>query len=603
MAARLARMKGGVAAGFAALFLSGSLIGVPPAMADTAPFPYSLSVQGGYGSAEVLVPIPAGTAPTRLSGRIVSSYSTAGDIIVTLNGRNATRVPAIGGGRFTVRVRADDLVDSAVPVGLRTALEPDQDCLRDDQAVATLHDPVLQLDSAAPAPDTIADFLSAGAEGFTVVVPEQPTAAEQASGLDAVLALRHAFPETTKVRLAGASSPPAPTTGDRVVTVAETTDPDNSLTVADGRLLITGPAQRLSQAAVALADPNVRLLNLETVTGLQGEADHFPLTGQADLLSAGIESFSVSGVGTVGQTVAVPQALYGKPVAQFIVSLRGAATPVLPGQQGRVNARWNDNLVSSQVLTEDSRVSLDFTISAADLRATNYLTLELQYQPAGGDCSNPPLPGTVDIDVRSSTLTPTFGTSVAPGFQRFPQSFAASIPVSLGGSQPASLVHAAQILAAATASSPLQYTVELVDLAEVSHRGGLAVGVDPQSADGLGAPLPDEQDGAGFPAGRDTAYAALQAFQSGGRDIITLTADPTAESGELAAWLGEQDPGWTGLTGQAYVLAATSDTPEPFATRDTTPDKRTPQLIAAGVLTAILLIALVVWLRRRPKQA
>ena len=64
---------------------------------------------------------------------------------------------------------------------------------------------------------------------------------------------------------------------------------------------------------------------------------------------------------------------------------------------------------------------------------------------------------------------------------------------------------------------------------------------------------------------------------------------------------GDQ-PGWSALTGQAYVLAASSDTPEPFATRDTTPDKQTPQLIAAGLISAVLLLALVLWLRRRPKR-
>ena len=582
-----------------ALFLT-SLISVPAAQADTAPFPYTLSIQGGYGSAEVLVPVPAGTRPKRLSGRIVSSYSTPGDIIITLNGRTAARVPAVEGGRFDVDVRVSDVVDATVPVGLRAALEPDTDCLRDDQAVASLQNPVLRLDSAAPTPRTIADFLSPGAASFTVLVPSQPTGAEQASGLDAVLALRHAFPEATGVRLATSTDTEASAL-DRVVVIDETQAQTNSLTVTDGRLVVAGPAQTLSSAAISLSDPNARLLNLQTVSDVNSPADYAPLTDEADLQSAGIDSLTVTGVGTVGQTVTIPQALYGRPISQLIVRLRGAATPVLPGQQGRVNVIWNDDLVSSQALTQDSRVSLEFTVAAADLRATNYLTLQLQYQPAGGDCSNPPLPGTVDIDVGTSTLSATFGGSEAPGFQRFPQSFAASIPVSLAPPEAMSLVTAADILAAATASSPLQYTVELVDLDTVGDRGGLAAGVDPQSADELGAPLPDEADGPGFPAGQGTPYAALQAFQSGRSDLITVTAEPTVESRELAGWV-RNDAGWSGLTGQAYVLAASSDTPEPFATRDTTPDKQTPQLIAAVVISAALLLAVVLWLRRRPKR-
>lgn len=573
------------------------------AHADTAPFPYSLSIRGGYGSAEVLVPVPTGTTPTRLSGRITSSYSTPGDIVVTLNGRTAARVPAIEGGRFTVDVRGDDVVDDAVPVGLRAALEPDADCLRDDQAVATLQDPVLRLDAAAPAARTIADFLSPATSGFTVVIPAEPTPTEQAGGLDAVLALRHAFPPTTTVGLTATDSAPATTPGARVVVVEQTENPGNALTVLDGRLLITGAGQDLSDAAVALADPNVTLLNQPSISDVRGSADYNPLSEESDLRSAGVESLTVTGVGTVSQTVPIPQALYGQPVSQLIVGLRGAATPVLPGQQGRVNVRWNDELVSSQALTEDSRVSLDFTVAAADLLATNYMALELQYQPAGGDCSNPPLPGTVEIDVRSSTLTASFGVSEPPGFQRFPQSFGASIPVWLADPDPASVTNAADILAAATATSPLQYTVELVDRDTVADRGGLAVGVSAQDADSLGAPLPEEQDGADFPAGSNTPYAALQAFQNGRDDVITLSAQPADQARDLATWPLTQQGGWPGLAGQAYVMSAASNEPEPFATRDTTPDKQTPQLIAAAVITAVLLGALFVWLRRRPKRA
>jgi hypothetical protein len=71
----------------------------------------------------------------------------------------------------------------------------------------------------------------------------------------------------------------------------------------------------------------VRLLNLQTVSGVDSPADHEPLSNEADLQSAGIDSLTVTGVGTVGQTVTIPQALYGRPISQLIVRLRGAATP------------------------------------------------------------------------------------------------------------------------------------------------------------------------------------------------------------------------------------------------------------------------------------
>ncbi|HPJ20359.1 MAG TPA: hypothetical protein PK635_14745 [Actinomycetota bacterium] len=48
------------------------------------------------------------------------------------------------------------------------------------------------------------------------------------------------------------------------------------------------------------------------------------------------------------------------------------------------------------------------------------------------------------------------------------------------------------------------------------------------------------------------------------------------------------------------MLAEGQSQPQAFVTASTEPDKRTPQIIAAAVVTVILLLALAIWLRRRP---
>ena len=92
----------------------------------------------------------------------------------------------------------------------------------------------------------------------------------------------------------------------------------------------------------------------------------------------------------------------------------------------------------------------------------------------------------------------------------------------------------------------------------------------------------------------------MQAFQRAGSNLIVLSGDSEAATDDLARWHEGQPGGWSSLGGEAYVLADGQSQPQAFATANTEPDKRTPQLIAAAVVTAILLVALVVWLRRRP---
>ena len=576
-----------------------ALIGTQaPAHAQTTDFGYTLSIKGGYGTSEVSVAIADGTRPVSLTGSISSSYTTRGTIDVLINGQRRASVPAIGGGRIRVALGASDVEQGHVIVGLRAALRPDQDCLRDDQAVATLEGPRLAVTGQAASPATLAEFLAPGPSRYVVQVPAAPTPAEQAAGLDSALALRHLYGETVDISLA--MDTPTTDTSVRVVAVEQTQDAQNSLSLTGGVLFVRGPAEGLEQAAVSLADPNVGLLEVTSVDAVSGQAQYAPIEGTASLKAAGVESLTVTGIGSVTQTVTMPQAAFGRPVSGLVFDLVGASTPVLPGQQGRVNITWNGDLITSETLTEDSRVHVRFSISAENLRAVNALDVELEYLPAGGDCSTPPLPGTVEFDTVRSTVTPDFGESAGPGFQRFPQVLEAQIPVAAAGALAVSLPELAQVLTGVTAPSPLQYTVALTDVSDLMDSAGVATGVSTQQAALLSAPLATTDD-PDFPAGEQEPYAALQAYQANGHDMLILSGVAPASS-SLAQWPVSQPGGWASLEGQAYVLAADQQQPEPFQTPSTRPDKQTPQIVVGSAVTLALLLVVIVWLRRRPKQ-
>ncbi len=567
-----------------------------PAQAQTSDFGYTLSIKGGYGTSEVSVAVADGTRPVSLTGNIASSYTTRGTIDVLINGQRRASAPAIGGGPIKVDLVAKDVEQGHVIVGLRAALRPDQDCLRDDQAVATLEDPRLVVTGRVVPPTTLAEFLAAGPSRYVVQVPAAPTPAEQAAGLDAALALRHLYGETVDISLT--MDAPSTDSSARVVTVEETQDPDNSLSIADAVLFVRGPAEALEQAAVSLADPNVGLLEVTSVDTVSGQAQYAPLEGTASLRAAGIESLAVTGIGSVTQTVTLTQATFGRPVSGLVFDFVGASTPVLQGQQGRVNITWNGDLITSETLTEDSRVNLRFSIAEENLRAVNALDVQLEYLPAGGDCSITPLPGTVEFDTLRSTVTPDFGESAAPGFQRFPQVLPAQIPVAAGGALAQSLPELAQVLTGVTAPSPLQYTVALTDVSDLMDTAGVATGVSAPQATLLSAPLSDDPD---FPAGKREPYAALQAYQANGHDMLILTGVAPASS-TLAEWPVAQPGGWASLEGQTYVLATDQTQPEAFQTSSTQPDKQKPQIIVGSAVSLALLLVLIIWLRRRPKQ-
>ena len=577
--------------------MAGRVIGPAPlAHAATAPIPYTLAVQGPYGTAEVTVPIPDGTRPKRFTGKIKSEFTTPGRFLIKINDSTRKRIP-IRGGRFTVPVRTRDVRDGAVKIALQVRLRPTRDCLRDDDSQAVIRNARLVLNRRPPQPRTLADFLSPATEHFVVTVPRQPSPPEQEAGLDAVLALRHLLGVGHTITLRTTDRPPATTAKRRVVVVDEDGSGSSVLAVRAGRLFVTGSPDEVTKAAISLSDPNITLLKVRSVTNLAGTADYNPAPASTTLEGLGITPQALKGIGTLSSTFTIPQAAFGQPISELVMNLRGAVTPVTAGQQGRVNIRWNDQLVLSQTVTDSSSMTLNFTVGAGSLFAANYLQTDFEYLPGGGDC-RAPLPGELQIDPVASTVKASFGDSAQPGFQRFPQSFPEQIPVSFGLKAQPALRNAARILDAAASVSPLQYTVEVLDK-PTRRPGALVTGATNTQAQDLGAPLPDQQNLAKFAAGRSTPYAALQAFNGGGDDLIVLSAEPTKAAQALANWPAAQRAGWAGLTGQVYVKASDSGAPQAFETPNTVPNKQRTQLIAAAALTVALLIGLMVWLRWR----
>ena len=507
-----------------------------------------------------------------------------------------------------IPVSESDVKDGTIAVGMRVQVQPNEDCFRDDNSTAQLRDALVTYELPTEPPETLASFLSPGVDSFSVVLPADPTPAEMQAGLDAVLGLRHSQAAATAIGLTVGNQLTGSFT-DRVVEIAETPEGEpNGLTVSDYTLLVTGSGDALSAAAVSLGDPNTVLLNLPQVTDLPGTIDYQPITRTAPLSALGYSPISLTGIGTNAVALGMAQAAFGAPVERIKLDLRGALTPLSPGQQGRVDFLWNGVLKDSVNLTEtQSSLVVGLDLPPEDLLGSNTLTVQLTFLPAGGNCSNPGVPGRVDIDVETSTVTPVFGDSQPPGLQRFPQAFEQVVPVTLGTASPQAgpaVEQAAQVLAATAAASPLQYQTRLGD-ERPDQRARLVAGATQQEAADLGAPVLGNRgnDSVDFPAGSDEPYASLEGFAGGGKDVLLIGASEESAvplALDLAAWAVAEN--WPSLTEQAYVLGERSSIPEAFSLPRDEADPVRMQLIAAAIITAVLLVALLAWLWWRPKR-
>lgn len=489
------------------------------------------------------------------------------------------------------------------------------DCFTGDNSTATLSGAAIDYTHPRQLPTTVGRILDAGMRSYTVVVPASPSTAETQAGLDAVAALTQRYPSPTTVELAATGNPPTASFLDRVVVVREdATATANSLTVEDnGALVITGPADSLAGAAIALADPNTNVIQTATATSVSAQPAFAVRSGAVPLSEVGNTGVSLVGTGTASSVLNFSQPSFGQQIGKFEVNLVGSMSALIPGSQGRVDLLWNGTLVQSIAMSESTELNTSMTFQGTQVQRDNGLTVQMTYVPPEGKCFAAGLPARVDIDAERSTVSATAGESVPPGFERFPQIFRGIVPVALDGSGPpgADIAQAGQLIAAMQSASSQQLITEvLTDSAfGSSKRAGLLVGGQGATATELGAPVTGNGATVIGPDGTDLSaisgpYGALQAFESGNRNVLLLNGS-AAEPGQQAvaderaaalAVFANKPPGrWLALEGQA-VLLGPSGTPVTVAVSPPASGWRPNPLLVVGAVVILLLLAIRGWL-------
>jgi len=567
------------------------------------------STRSNTQAQDIRITIPSGLSPTTVLGTLVFDNDATGKVeilahdklVATVRKKSSTRSAKL---RFPVS-RAD-LSGRALRFQLRyvtSALtDPKLYCIRTNDGNVQLTDVRVRTTGKASAPTTLADFFSSAVRSVSITVPADPDRDLQQAALTADAAITHSSSDRTKVAVTtgGDTAPTLSAATGRVVSfVPGTGEAHTTITTKDGipTLTVTGDPSKLPAAAAALGDRLLALAQVPDVTRLEQRGTE-PATPSLTLADLGQANPQLSGIGESEWSVGVRQSDFGSAVDQVKVHLVGTYTE-LPAQLTAVlTYYWNDQLVGSHVLdNDDTDIDTTVTIPKTQITSGNTLSVHLDAVPSGEDSGtggNTPgeaptfdcngalsfLPVVASFDGKASTVTGRVGQPTGPGFERFPQTLGNTLTVAYGGSSPASgsladtgsLVHQLQLLNADQLSVKVVSADDLID----SSAPGLLVDATADQIDDLGAPLRmaefrsiDRED-VDFGVGVRKPYAALQAFEQNGRDLLTLSSWSPDKGGVATAQqlqhtlvddLARNRSGWYALSGDLAVQQSASRKP------------------------------------------
>jgi hypothetical protein len=592
---------------------------------QTLPFATTLTAVGEGGQASTGLPVPVGLTPLNLSGVITATAVSDGVAVISV-GTNQTEVSVREGGAFSLSIPAGTMSDSVVVLNLVNKLDPinDELCSYDTLTAVTLAEISISAFGAETPPATIAEFFSPAVRNITVLAADTKDSAVTDAVLNAVGSLASKYGRDTIIAAMteGEFTPPT-TPGSRVVVIEKSSAPEVSVEVSNTTLptlTLSGPATKLPPAAAALGSVNLGLAGSPAATGLQQTTSATTAT-TLTLADVGTATPVLAGVGRITYSTAISQSRFGGPVDSFKIHLEGGNTPTPKGGIVTASVLWNDVIVDSQSIASADTYLVDVEIAASLVKRDNTLTVRLEAVPAGGYCTTGPMPAELTLNGKGSTVIARPGQGLPPGFERFPQTLGAALPLSFGSGEitPVMLTAAAHLVSTLQRASVPQLSIRVVDFTEFQAAAypGLVVGATPADADALAAPLRFEPwravDAAGknFTVTVDGPFAALEAFATNGRDVLMLgSTKPANESNPLLDVLAadaDADPfGWFVLTGDLLVaqvgqpnLALSSSTVVPqskIASEFTVP---LWLIVAVAVLLIIIVARLIVVSRRR----
>lgn len=626
-----------------------------------------LSQQGSYSTEadqtaqQISIPVPRGMTPTRVSGRLTFQNTgvrdTTGKVEFFADGvlvKTVEKTLTMNSTTVSFPVSRSALKSGDLTFQMQYLSEgvsdPGEVCTDPHLGTMAFDRVHVRLVGQERPPATLATFFSPSVRDVSVVVPTHPEDALRAAGLAAVASVAHIYTDQAQVSLTTASDQqdavPVDGVGGRRIRIVPGTGPGRTrIAVEDGvpTLTVTGDPARLPGAAAALGSTYLPLADAARTTRLEQTTT----PGQAETLTLaqlGQSSPSVQGLGVSQFIVGVKLSDFGRSVRSIDLHLVGQHAAIPPSVSAVLLYYWNGQLIGSQNLSNaGTAIDERLTVPATKLTQGNELTVKMVAIPAGSGSSTRPastavpfdctgslsvLPIEVDFDGKASTVSATPGQPFAPGFQRFPQSLDNVLTVAFGAANAsdASLTDAGSLVDALQRLNTAELAVHVIPAAAFldTSAPGLVVDATPAQASRLRAPLlmssfrSIDAQNVRFGAGVTSPFAALEAFQSGGRDVLMLsswagskgaTADAQALEHHLAAHVARAPNGWYSLYDDLDVAQSLHRAPVIVQSAALSPQPQTVHRISertkwAVIFVAVLLLAMLaqLWARARLRR-
>ncbi|MCB0914142.1 MAG: hypothetical protein KDC23_00355 [Actinobacteria bacterium] len=539
----------------------------------------NLSVAGATGTDSTSVPVLPGLVPVSLRTKLEGgsrSLSAAGNYTLEAGGNTAI-VDSREAADITIPLDEASVVDGAIPVTLTARFLDDLGCADVDISegvVARVNEAIITYSGAPENPTTPADFFSAAVRTITLVTADDQVSFTSPAVLQAAASLATEFPRAQISTGQGADAGPYA----RIVEFIPDAGPVQVTVDAVGatpRMVLRGDAASLVPAAAALGstdlalatDPQSSALSQTGATGTALSLRWSDVGGQAPVLE---------GLGTVSQAVTLAQTRFGGPISELEVKVSGTYIPVPTNAGATVSLLINDRLVASERLGDGYTYTLQGTVTPEDMTRNTQVKVELDSAPIGGDCRAAIWVPRVDIDANASTFTAKPGQTLPPGFERFPQVLRGELPVAFAkGPNPADLSNAVDLVASVSRLEVNAPAVSVVSVEEFdsSSQSALLINAGPQESTSLGAPLPFDPKRSpvtsdpSFSVTVERPFAAFEAFENSGRDLLMLGAFPADDvplaaslQTDLATAVAPAPDGWFGLTGDVMFIGDTPRT-------------------------------------------
>lgn len=616
----------------------------------------SLTATLAVGSASATITLPSGMSASSLTATLtLDSLYAATEVRITAGGTTIATVDATSATsqhvtNVVIPDSATQIADdgtSTIEIGMvydeSTVSTTDLGCrIMPPGLTATLSDISFGLAGSATEISTVAQFMSGPAEQI-FVVSGSDSAGERTAALSAVASAAHVWSDASVELVSSLPSTVSAAYPGAVRVIAIDGSSSSAASTqsvsenADGLPTLTLAGSALSSAAAALGDARVGVADSSSTSdlGISSTATASATSStsasgatEISLTDLGLGTELLSGFGTSSAYVSVPQAVFGGPVSAVTVQLTGTHS-ALPSQiVATANVYWNNQLVDSFTLGSDTAVDRTIEIQETQMQAQNSLRISLSATTAEGTaCSSDlrELPVELSLDTEASTLSATRGESLEAGFARFPQALGGTLAVAFDSAwdTDTSLALAGQIVA-----DMQQAQLDQLEITEVStfdalnsNNPVLIVGASSDTANQLSAPLrlanfrTLSSTESTLGATVDQAYATLEAFESGGRDVLLAGgwapdgSDSSELASSLASWMGDLEWGWNSLNNDV-VLAG------PNGVTDISSGEIVPQSEAiadykpvawwalGGVaVLAVLVIAGILGRRRRVQRA